>query len=558
MIQIKAESLPIRCEICHQTDCFDPASNTCSRCNDVTALVQQATRQAGATVSAPRFAALAEPVSPFAALDEFRTLFTRLERVHPTLPLLVGLGLLNVVLVPFAMLMTFPHFQWAFVFWAGTMALVVWRLNQASPQTGERTLHGLSSIATVLFTLLVSLGCGILLYGITLLPSLVQTIDNPDCVRMALRLGTSPNQPAAILAAAERGRAQSLQALLEAGASLEVKNKDGRTPLLIAADLNHLHTAEMLVRAKANVNAQDDFKFTPLVLAARSKGGNEPHKTIELCRLLLQQGANPNTADWLGRTALMYAAENGDFELVNLLCEQGANVNLTDREFQTALLLAEQSRATDAGSIVNLLLERGANPNAVNQKGKSPLYYAVSQDGESSLLLLRQLIAKGADVRLCGYETLLRAVDQENLPVVQFLLEMQVSPNPEVESADTTPLGLAIAHKNVDMVRLLLAHWAQVNEPVKAGYTLLIRAVVKGSPEIVKMLVEKGEQVNTANEAGETSLMYAARNGEKEIAAYLLAHGARVQATDSAGETALDYANRSLEPEAMTAILHKR
>lgn len=34
-IKIKSELLPERCEICHQSDCFDPITNTCSRCNKI-------------------------------------------------------------------------------------------------------------------------------------------------------------------------------------------------------------------------------------------------------------------------------------------------------------------------------------------------------------------------------------------------------------------------------------------------------------------------------------------------------------------------------------------
>jgi hypothetical protein len=34
-IKINSESLPLRCEICHQTDCFIPETNQCSRCNRV-------------------------------------------------------------------------------------------------------------------------------------------------------------------------------------------------------------------------------------------------------------------------------------------------------------------------------------------------------------------------------------------------------------------------------------------------------------------------------------------------------------------------------------------
>src|SRR5687768_13730960 len=33
--KIRSESLPSRCDICHQTDCFDAATGRCSRCEPV-------------------------------------------------------------------------------------------------------------------------------------------------------------------------------------------------------------------------------------------------------------------------------------------------------------------------------------------------------------------------------------------------------------------------------------------------------------------------------------------------------------------------------------------
>src|SRR5438132_1586183 len=34
-LQIKNENFPQRCEICHQSDCFDPKTNFCSRCAEI-------------------------------------------------------------------------------------------------------------------------------------------------------------------------------------------------------------------------------------------------------------------------------------------------------------------------------------------------------------------------------------------------------------------------------------------------------------------------------------------------------------------------------------------
>ncbi|MEW6732155.1 MAG: hypothetical protein AB1489_12575 [Acidobacteriota bacterium] len=37
-LKVKVESLPVRCEVCHQADCFDAQSNHCSRCIEVSRL----------------------------------------------------------------------------------------------------------------------------------------------------------------------------------------------------------------------------------------------------------------------------------------------------------------------------------------------------------------------------------------------------------------------------------------------------------------------------------------------------------------------------------------
>src|SRR5262249_1097006 len=41
-LQIKTESLPARCGICHQSDCFDAATNHCARCAGVPVTVPSA------------------------------------------------------------------------------------------------------------------------------------------------------------------------------------------------------------------------------------------------------------------------------------------------------------------------------------------------------------------------------------------------------------------------------------------------------------------------------------------------------------------------------------
>lgn len=47
-IEIKQETLPQRCDICHQADCFDPASNHCSRCAPSVGLIKPQSNLANA------------------------------------------------------------------------------------------------------------------------------------------------------------------------------------------------------------------------------------------------------------------------------------------------------------------------------------------------------------------------------------------------------------------------------------------------------------------------------------------------------------------------------
>lgn len=69
--------------------------------------------------------------------------------------------------------------------------------------------------------------------------------------------------------------------------------------------------------------------------------GSKNH-TVAL--LLLNLGANPNSADDRGRTCLMWAANLEDATLVQAYLQHGAKVNLRDSHGQTALTWAEYTQ----------------------------------------------------------------------------------------------------------------------------------------------------------------------------------------------------------------------
>jgi hypothetical protein len=95
-----------------------------------------------------------------------------------------------------------------------------------------------------------------------------------------------------------------MRALLKERVDVNVRAHDGSTALLWAAHWNDLATADLLVRAGANVNAANDLRMTPLSLACTNA-------SAPLVDLLLKAGATPNTAIATGETPIMTCAGTG-------------------------------------------------------------------------------------------------------------------------------------------------------------------------------------------------------------------------------------------------------
>jgi len=119
-----------------------------------------------------------------------------------------------------------------------------------------------------------------------------------------------------LAAAARSGQLETVKALLEAGARVNDRGATGTTALLAAAQSAHkegaAEIAKLLVPLKADVNAVDDYRQSPLIAAARS--GNPA-----LVRLLLAHEADVRHRDEREYGPLEHAAQSGDMETVKAL-----------------------------------------------------------------------------------------------------------------------------------------------------------------------------------------------------------------------------------------------
>ncbi len=146
---------------------------------------------------------------------------------------------------------------------------------------------------------------------------------------------------------------------LKARPNLNVRNRFGDTPLLIAIGRTDEGTVTLLINAGAEINTANQFGVTPLMYAALYDAA--------LVNVLLNAGANPNAADDNGRTALMLAAFDGKLEVVNLLVNAGADINARDAKGQSALDYALAGASQYPNDAINRVIAVLKNAGAVER-----------------------------------------------------------------------------------------------------------------------------------------------------------------------------------------------
>ncbi len=137
-----------------------------------------------------------------------------------------------------------------------------------------------------------------------------------------------------------------------------------------------------------------------------------------------------------------------------------------------------------------------------------------------------------------GKTSLHSAVDQGQVEVVKWLLDHRA----DVAAKDAdgrTPLDWAVRKNDTNSIKILVAHNANVKGKNAAGYTPLHYATQENCVDAVTTLLDHGANIEAQGEDGFTPLHYAAEAGNEAMIRLLLRRGAGINAKDEWGHTPL-------------------
>ncbi len=215
--------------------------------------------------------------------------------------------------------------------------------------------------------------------------------------------------------ASQKGYAEGVKLLIEAGADLNQDIDDGATPLYIASQEDHNKVVAILVKAGADLNQARYDGATPLFIASQ-KG------LVEVVETLVKAGADLNQG-YDGATPLYIASQKGLVEVVETLVKAGADLN-QGYDGATPLYIASQNGHAE---VVEILVKAGADLNQGKDNGTRPLYIA-SQNGHSKVVEI--LVKAGADLNQSndGATPLFIASQKGHIEVVEILVNARANP----------------------------------------------------------------------------------------------------------------------------------
>ena len=285
-----------------------------------------------------------------------------------------------------------------------------------------------------------------------------------------------------LLHAARFGNVEALSALLEfQGTNVNHTMPNGATAVMLAAERGHMEAFTVLY-SNARLDKSDLFQGESILHRAAVSGN------AELAGLLIPH-CDVNGAGSGGETPLCRSVSSGDVEISRMLLDAGAEPNIGNEDGIRPLERAMLAHSVELG---RMLLDAGADPNLVAEDGTPPITTAVdSQFFEGVQMLLEAGADPNIGDKADGWTSLHNAAMVGSLPILQMLLE--AGGDIEITTdINRTLLQQAAKNGSTDVAAYLIQQGLDINARDDEGYTALMFAEENHFAEVAEILRANG------------------------------------------------------------------
>ena len=307
--------------------------------------------------------------------------------------------------------------------------------------------------------------------------------------------------------------------LIECGADVNVRTRQGMSALDAALQFGHYNAAILLIENSADTNGKNGFGMMPLHMVVDFYYDGPIGHLIET---LLSKGADIEAKDDDGQTAYEMAASLGYLKAAEILLKHGASIT-------------NIHSAVASGNIEKVRAMLKENPGLVHEGDRAThtvksLLQKASYWGHKDILLL--LLESGADALAQDYhyETALFHVASKE--IAEILIERGIDACAR-NIYGATPLHYA---RSLDIAKIFVQYGADVKATDNSGYTPLHYSP---SRDVAEFLVRQGADPNATDNEG---IMPIHRASSREAAEFFVQQGADINAKSTYGWTPLDMA----------------
>ena len=341
-----------------------------------------------------------------------------------------------------------------------------------------------------------------------------------------------------LLDAALCGRDGIVRLLVRGGRNWNVSKQCLARAMTQAASHGHVTIMEILLEAGVDVKS-------PLSYGKESLREAATYGHSEATQLLLTAGADPNLKPEGDDFPLHAAARNGHVATVTLLLDKGADVDALNSKGETALvviagpkygfLARTETLPENSVLIMRQLLEKGANVNAVEPRSnRTPLEHGIIRGHEGLVQLLLRYGSFDASRKdtMLYLARLYHAIRSSNIEgtVDRLLYEQGAQGLRNISKLLLMSIPAERGHERA-VVTFLESGAAIEAEDHLMGHTALQVSAMSGNIAIVRRLLQEGANINSRGSTDSTPLMMAAQHGRTDVVALLLNEGASINAT---------------------------